>query len=187
MAHGGDEADGGKEVRGQSVVTGSDPSEVLDPPEHALDGIAIAVEIGREAVFPAPVALWRDVWRRAFGLDLSPDGVAVITLVAMQDRCRGHLLQQNIRRGTVSHLAARQQEGDGAAEAVGKGVNLGRSSPSRTAYGLAQFPPFPPEAQRCALTAVLSINTCAGGPPAEARAWNISVQTPLAAQRTNRL
>jgi hypothetical protein len=48
----------------------------------------------------------------------------------MQDRCRGHLLQQNIGRGTVSHLAARQQEGDGAAETVGKGVNLGRSSAS---------------------------------------------------------
>ena len=105
----------------------------------------------------------------------------------MQDRCRGHLLQQNIGGGTVSHLAARQQEGDGATGTVGKGVNLDRPPATETAYGLALFPPFPSEAQRCALAAVLSIKTCAGGPPTEARAWNISAQTPLAAQRTNRL
>ena len=28
---------------------------------------------------------------------------------------------------------------------------------------------------------------CAGGPPAVARAWKRSIQTPLAAQRTKRL
>ena len=29
-----------------------------------------------------------------------------------------------------------------------------------------------------------SISTCAGGPPADARAWKMSIQTPFAAQRT---
>lgn len=31
------------------------------------------------------------------------------------------------------------------------------------------------------------ISTWAGGPPAEARAWKMSTQTPLAAHRTKRL
>src|SRR4051812_12876625 len=35
-----------------------------------------------------------------------------------------------------------------------------------TADGLIFLPPFPPAAERCALTAELSIRTCAGGPPA---------------------
>lgn len=48
-------------------------------------------------------------------------------------------------------------------------------------------PPFPPAAQRCALTAELSISTSAGGPPALAKVWKISDHTPLAAQRTKRL
>jgi hypothetical protein len=52
---------------------------------------------------------------------------------------------------------------------------------------LTEFPPFPPEAQRCAVTADESISTCAGGQPATTKAWKMSSQTPLAAHRTKRL
>ena len=155
---------------GQPVVSGSDTAEILDPSEHALDGVAVAIEDRREAVFPAPVGLGRDVRRRSHGLDLLTDGIAVVALIAMQDRCYWHVLQQGIGRGAVGHVAAGQQERDGAAEAIGQGMDLGGPSAARATDRLRAFPPFPPAAQRCALTAEESISTSAGGPPACARA-----------------
>ena len=133
---------------GEAVVSGGDSAEVLDPSEHAFDGVAIAVEAGREAVFPAPVGFGRDVRRGALALDLAADGVAVVALVAVQDRGRGHLVEQSIGGDAVGHLAAGQEERDRAAEAVGEGVDLRGSSAPGTADRLGEFPPLPPEAQR---------------------------------------
>ena len=171
----------------QPVVSGGDPSEVLDPAEHTLDGVAVAVEGGREAGLPAPIGFRRDVGRRAPGFDLPAHGVAVIAFVSMQDRRRRHLVEQGVGGGAIGNLATGEQERDGAAEGVGQGVDLRRPAAPRAAYRLIALPPFPPDAQRWAFTAEESINTSAGGPPAEASAWKISVHTPLAAQRTNRL
>ena len=66
-------------------------------------------------------------------------------------------------------------------------TSLRRAPTARAADGLGLLPPLPPEAQRCALTAELSIRTWAGGPPALASVSNSPTQTPLAAQRTKRL
>ncbi len=47
----------------------SDAAKVFELAEHALDGVAVAVEVWRESDFPAPVLLWRfwrDVWQGAF-------------------------------------------------------------------------------------------------------------------------
>ncbi len=65
--------------------------------------------------------------------------------------------------------------------------SVGSVGDSYAADRLLKFPPLPPDAQRCAFTAELSISTCAGGPPADASAWKMSIQTPFAAQRTKRL
>lgn len=35
--------------------------EVLSPAEHALDGVVTTIQIGREAVLPLAIGLWRDV------------------------------------------------------------------------------------------------------------------------------
>jgi len=48
----------------------------------------------------------------------------------MQDQSRGHLVQEDVGSRAVGHLAAGQQEGDGAAEPVGQGVYLGGASTS---------------------------------------------------------
>jgi len=133
---------------GEAVVSRGDPSEVLEAPEHALDGVTVAVEIGRETILPAAVGLGRDVGCGALALDLATDGVAVIPLVAMQDFGGGHLVEQGIGGGAVGDLAAGQQECDRAAEAIGQRVDFRRPPAAGTADRLREFPPLAPEAQR---------------------------------------
>jgi hypothetical protein len=80
-----------------------------------------------------------------------------------------HLLQQQGGGRAISDLAAGEQERKWPALTIGEGMDFGCSSAPGSAYGLIFLPPLPPEAQRCALTAELSISTSAGGPPADAR------------------
>jgi hypothetical protein len=53
------------------------PSGRPQPTEHALGGIAVAVEEREKPVFQ-PVRLSRDIRHRAFRLNLPADGVAVV-------------------------------------------------------------------------------------------------------------
>ncbi len=133
---------------GEAVVSRCDSSEVFEAPEHALDGVAVAIETGRKAILPAAVDLRWDVRRGALALDLATDGVAVIPLVAMQDFGGGHLVEQGIGGGAVRDLAAGQQECDRATEAIGQRVDFRRPPAAGTADRLREFPPLPPEAQR---------------------------------------
>ncbi len=133
---------------GEAVVSSGDPAEVLEAAEHALDGVSVAIEIGREAVLPSPVGLGRDVRRGALALDLATDGVAVIALVTMQDFGGGDLVEQHICGGAIGDLAAGQQEVDRAAEAIGQRVDFRRPPAAGTADRLRELPPLPPEAQR---------------------------------------
>jgi len=154
----------------EAVVSGGDSAEVLETAEHALDGVAPPVEDGRKAVLPPPIGFGRNVRRGALGLDFSTEGIAVIAFVAMKDVGFRHEVQQGVGRRAIGHLAAGQEKGDRAALTVGQGVDLGGAPAPGAAYGLTEFPPFPPEAQRWALTADESISSSAGGPPAEASA-----------------
>ena len=155
---------------GEAVVPGGDPAEILEASEHALDSVAVSVEIWREAVFPDAIGLRRDVWRRALGFDLPSHSVGVISLVAMHEIARRHLIEERVGGRAIRNLATGQQERDGTAVGVSQRVDFCRASAARAADRLAVLPPFPPEAQRCALTAELSISNAAGGPPAVARA-----------------
>ena len=132
----------------EAVVSGGNPAKILDAPEHALDGVAISVEDGRKAVLPASIGLGRNVRRGALALDLATDGVAVVTLVAVQDRRFGHLVEQGVGGGAVGHLAASQQEGDRAAEAIGQRMDLRGAPAARSTDRLGELPPLPPAAQR---------------------------------------
>lgn len=106
-------------------MAGGDTAEVLEPPEHALDGVAVAVEERREAVLPTPIGLRRDVGHPPFALDLVTDRVAVIALVTVQDRALRHLFQKQVTGGAVSNLATGQKESNRTAQAIGQGVDLG--------------------------------------------------------------
>ena len=133
---------------GEAVVSSCDSAEILEAPEHALDSVAIAIEVGREAVLPTSVDLGGNIRSGALALDLAADSVAVIALVTMQDLRGGHLVEQGIGGSAVRHVAAGQQERDGAAEAIGQRVDFRGSSAARAADRLAEFPPLPPAAQR---------------------------------------
>jgi hypothetical protein len=133
---------------GEAVVSGGDPAEILEAAEHALDRVAIAVEVGGEAILPDSVELGRNVGCSTLALDLAAHGVGVIPLVAMQDFGRGNPVEQDIGSDAIGHLAAGQQKRDRAAEAIGQRVDFRRPSATRAADRLAEFPPLPPEAQR---------------------------------------
>lgn len=158
------------EVGGEPVVSGCDATEILEPVEHALDGVAVSIKVWRETVFPDAIDFGRDVGRGSDCLDLSAHGVGVVALVAMDQIGGGHLVEQGVGSDAIRDLPAGEQEGDGAAIPVGQGVDFGGATAARAADRLVPLPPFPPEAQRCAFTAEESIKTSAGGPPAVASA-----------------
>ena len=176
-----------EEVGGELVIAGGEASAVLEAAEHALDGIAAFVEGLAEAAFPAAVGFGRDVGDRALLFDEVADAVAVIGAVGVDDAARRQVRQQPYARLAVGRLSGRQQEGERSPLAVGDGMDLGVASASADADRLGARPPFPPAAERCAFTCVLSISTSAGGPPAAASVSNTARHTPLAAQRTLRL
>jgi len=152
-----------------------------------FDDVAVPVEVGREAVFPALVGAWRDVGRGSRLFDLPANSGTVVALVAVQEIGGGHPVEQTIGGGAVGNLTAGQQEGERPTAWIAQGVDFGGSSATGPSDGLSALPPLPPLAERWARTAVESIITWAGGPPAAANAWKMSSHTPLAAQRTKRL
>jgi hypothetical protein len=176
-----------EEVGSEFVVAGCEASAVLEATEHALDGVAAFVEGLAEAAFPDAIALGRDVGDRALFLDQVTDAVAVAGTVGVDDAAPGQCVQQMLGGAAVGGLSRRQQEGERSALAIGDGVDLGVAPAPADANRLEVRPPFPPAAERCALTCVLSINTSVGDPPSAASASNTARHTPLAAQRTLRL
>ena len=84
-------------------------------------------------------------------------------------------------------MARTEEPPAGAAGRIDGRVDLGRAPAPGAADGLVVRPPFPPAADRCALTEVESSSSASGGPSAAATSANTRSHTPLCAQRTNRL
>ncbi len=76
-----------------------------------------------------------------------------------QDPCGGQVFEEPLGSRAVGHLTSCEQEGDGTALVVRQRVDLGRASTPRTPDRLVLLPPLPPDAERCAFTAVESIST----------------------------
>ena len=71
-----------------------DAAEVLEPAEHAFDGVAVLIEERREDVFPLAVGFGRNVRPSAPVPDLNADGVGIIALVGVQDLAGGKLIEE---------------------------------------------------------------------------------------------
>jgi len=132
----------------EAVIARCDASEVFNAAEHAFDGVAIAVETGRKAILPAAIDLGRDIGRSSLALDFAADGIAVVSLVTVQDVGVDEVIEQTVGGDAIRDLATGQQERDRAAEAIGQRVDFRCPSTARTADRLRVLPPFPPEAQR---------------------------------------
>ena len=133
---------GGEEVGRELVVASSDAPKVLEPAEHALDGVAPAIEEGAEAALPATVGLERDVRYRTAVLNEAADGIRVIGLVGHHDGAFRHGLKQRQCLRCIGGIAARQQEGQRPTMTIAHSMQLG--VPAATAYAdhLAECPPL---------------------------------------------
>ena len=171
------------ETAGEFVVARGDATELLEPIEETFNQMARLVAMPVDWALIDSVAARRDIGNGVGGFDGFDQLIAVVAFVGGN----GSGWNASNQRGTLGHigdLSAGEQEGDGAAVAIGQRVDFGGAAAARTTDGLFSLPPFPPEAERCAFTAEESISTWAGGPPALASAWKRSTQTPFAAQRT---
>ena len=91
-----------------------------------------------------------EIIRLAVMIDLLP--VGVIALVGDQVARACCAVEQQACGLHVRDMARRQLEGVGPPERVGEGVDLGRLAAARETDRLIFRPPFPPSAERCALT-----------------------------------
>jgi|TARA_R100000501_G_scaffold18326_1_gene37702 hypothetical protein len=80
--------------------------------EHAFDGVATFAEHFREAAFPAPVGLGRDIRNRALALDQIANGVAIIGFVSMNEAIWRKARKQRHGSPAIDDVAAREKEPD---------------------------------------------------------------------------
>ena len=79
-------------------------------------------------------------------------GGAVVGFVAQHPSRWLYLLDQVLGRGTIVRLAAGEQNAQKTAFSIADCMDLRVASATRTADCLILLPPFPPEAERWALT-----------------------------------
>src|SRR4030081_1617987 len=87
----------------------------------------------------------------------------------------------------VGGVARREDQDPRAAQLIDKAGNFAVAPALGDANRLFRRPPFPPPAQRCALTCVLSRDICSGGSAGSAAASKMLCQIPCALQRLKRL
>ena len=141
------------------VVASGDPSPILEATEHALDEVALP--IGGAVVGDR---LLSARGRGNHGLDALrgeelAQAVGIIGSVRDDAPDRAGSGQERNRHGEVVDVARGQKQHARPALLVAQGMNLGRTPAPGAAEGLREVPPFAPEAERCALTCVASIET----------------------------
>jgi hypothetical protein len=112
---------------------------------------------------------------------------AVVGFVTEQVFRGLHSADQSFSDWTVVCFASGQQNGDEAPFSICECVDLRVAPASRATNSLFLLPPFPPDAERCALTCVESIICISADRPLPASSRNKFSQTPRRAQRTKRL
>ena len=178
------EAYGRHEVDGVLIVARGDASEVLEASEHALDDVAMAVTLSIEGVGLVPVGPVGDDRLDASALQPSPPMIRVVCLVGEKVTGVGQAPGEHDGAGDVGGLAGGEIERQGTAMGVAYGMDLGVAPALGAADGLNRSPPFPPPAQRCALTWVVSMETSSGVPASAAvSSANMYCQMPFCDQR----
>ena len=134
----------------------------------------------------SPGAGGNDGFNAAFLKDRS-QAVGVVGLVGDQSFDWSSRRQQVLRHHDVVDVARRNQQDPGPAGGVGEGVDRRRASAARASYAFLKGPPFPPAAERCALTWELSIEAVPITPVLPVTTLNMASQMPWRLHRLNRL
>src|SRR3954469_15670048 len=141
------DGDHGEIVGGTLFVSGGDASKVLQPVDHALDDVALAVCLAVEVGLAPLVGLGRDHRGDAALAQGLPDAPAAVGFVAGQlgrpqarpalaDAADRAAVNRGGDRLAVMHLAAGQGERDRLAVALAAHVDLGRETAARAAQRL---------------------------------------------------
>ena len=140
--------DGCEKVSGELIVSGGDPSEILEPAKASLDDVSAFVGALVEAVERDSIGFVGNDWFGANFDDLRAKAVAVISFIS-EERVHSWRESQNSRSGgNIGVLTWRQKKRDGSAKRIAQRMDFGCTSAARTTDRLTALPPFPPEAQR---------------------------------------
>jgi len=139
---------GGEEVSGELVISGSDATKVLEAAEASLDDVSSLVGPLVEAMNDDTVGFVGNNRPCAALDEFGAQPVAVIAFVA-DEGAHGRRERQDVgRRGNVGLLARGQVNDDWPAQRIAQGMDFGRAPTARAADRLIVLPPFPPEAHR---------------------------------------
>lgn len=130
-------------------------------------------------------AIWND-WPGSALIQLLTQFSAVIGLVAEHPLVGFHSADQALRNRAIMGFRSSQQDGEKASISICERMILRVAPSARAANSLLLLPPFPPAAERCALTYVESIIRVSMRWPFAASWRNRFSQMPRRAQRTKR-
>jgi len=147
--------------------------------------LAIGVPVMRDEGF-SPGAGRDDSFNAALP-EVSSQAIGVVGLVGDQSFDGSSRRQQLLRHHDVMEVARRNQQNPGPAGGIGEGVDRRRASAAGASYAFLEGPPFPPAAERCALTCELSIEAVPITPVLPVTALNMVSQMPWRLHRLKRL
>jgi len=183
VGDGGCDTDGCEEVAGGFVVSRGEGAEVLQSTEGALDDVSQFVAFDVEGEIRLPVDFVGNDWRRATAFKEVAQMGCVVTLVADHRLAWRYGGKERRAAFDVGDMATRQEERVRAAVLVDERVDFRRAPAARAADRLLLLPPLAPLAERCALTAELSIITSEGASARPTRTAKILCHKPRWLQR----
>jgi hypothetical protein len=143
---------------GAAVVSCRDASPVLEPAEHDLHGVALAVMPCVISERRLAVPFWRDTWLDpAFGQSCS-EPTAIVSSIGDEDFCGWQCRQDEAGALVIVHLPFGQEQDQRLAILIGDGVKLGVQAALCAPDAAGNRPFFKRlAAVRCALRWVASI------------------------------
>ena len=159
-----------------------DASPVLQPSDSPLNEVALLVAGSVERLDALARGIVGD---HGFSASLAHEAAQVVAIVCGIGQAKGRRRQpseQSVRGRCVAALPRGKRKGEHPAVAIRDQMDLGAAPAAGPTYGLGVGPPFPPEAERCALAVVLSIS-CKPPGVASIRRASIPCQMPRPDQR----
>ncbi len=166
---------------------GGDTPKVLESAEAALDDIAsfVGLAVVPEGLFAAGFARNDDPYFPAF--EKGAKRIRIVALVSNEFLDARDQADAFLRHDAIGGVARREDQHPRPEILIDDRMDFAVAAAFRAPDRLKFWPPFPPLAQRWALTWGLSNATCSGGADGVATIANIFCQIPRSLQRAKRL